>query len=306
MSISSKPIAALCAVLLGFGATGCSTQDPLGNGSASTGSETTQDHIVIGSQDYYSNEIIAEIYAQTLEEAGFSVDREFRIGQRETYMKELESGKIDLFPEYSGPLLRYWKSDTTETESSAVFTALQVVAPEGLQVLSMANAADQDTYVVTKSFAQQWDLTKLSDLTKVTDPIKIGANSEAESRPYGPAGLKDKIGIQTTFTPIEDGGGPLTVKALLDNTVQMAILYTASPAMASPDLVSLEDDKGVFLPSNIVAVASTQLPEAAVKAINGINDSLDTNTLVELNIKSVQEQQPASVIAKAWREAHKS
>ena len=63
--------------------------------------------IIVGSQDYYSNEIIAEAYAQALEGAGFAVDRQMRIGQREVYMPELEAGSIDVFPEYTGNLLQY-------------------------------------------------------------------------------------------------------------------------------------------------------------------------------------------------------
>ena len=61
-------------------------------GSAQTvdGGATASSTIVVGSQDYYSNEIIAEVYAQALEGAGSTVDRQMRIGQREVYMPELD------------------------------------------------------------------------------------------------------------------------------------------------------------------------------------------------------------------------
>ena len=63
-------------------------------GSAQTvdGGATASSTIVVGSQDYYSNEIIAEVYAQALEDAGYTVDRQMRIGQREVYMPELWAG----------------------------------------------------------------------------------------------------------------------------------------------------------------------------------------------------------------------
>ena len=66
-----------------------------------------------GSQDYYSNEIIAEVYAQALEDAGDAVDRQMRIGQREVYMPEIEAGTIDVFPEYTGNLLQYLDQNAT-------------------------------------------------------------------------------------------------------------------------------------------------------------------------------------------------
>ena len=54
--------------------------------SATLEGKASSKAIVVGSQDYYSNEIIAEVYAQALEDAGYEVDRQFRIGQREVYM----------------------------------------------------------------------------------------------------------------------------------------------------------------------------------------------------------------------------
>ncbi|MFC2596010.1 glycine betaine ABC transporter substrate-binding protein, partial [Corynebacterium durum] len=86
-------VVAVCALMLA----GCVNNDPFGTAN-------DPDTITIGSQDYYSNEIIAEIYAQALEKRGHKVKRELRIGQREAYLPEIESGSIDLFPEYTGPL----------------------------------------------------------------------------------------------------------------------------------------------------------------------------------------------------------
>ncbi|MGH3692289.1 MAG: glycine betaine ABC transporter substrate-binding protein, partial [Microbacterium sp.] len=89
--------AALVAALV---LSGCANNNPLDAPTEDSGSGG--DTIVIGSQAYYSNEIIAEIYAQALEAADFEVDRQFNIGQRDVYMPDVESGAIDLFPEYTG------------------------------------------------------------------------------------------------------------------------------------------------------------------------------------------------------------
>ena len=71
-----------------------------GDSTAGSTSSASAGTIVIGSQQYYSNEIVAEAYAQALEDAGFKVDRQFNIGQRSVYLPELASGKIDA---YFGP-----------------------------------------------------------------------------------------------------------------------------------------------------------------------------------------------------------
>ena len=80
-------------------------------------SAPSTDTIVVGSQAYYSNEIIAEIYAQALESAGYEVERRYQIGQRDAYLPELESGAVTLFPEYTGNLLQYYSPDTTATQA---------------------------------------------------------------------------------------------------------------------------------------------------------------------------------------------
>jgi osmoprotectant transport system substrate-binding protein len=274
---------------------GCAAADPLEEGGAAVG-----DTIVVGSQDYYSNEIIAEIYAQALENVGYDIQRDFRIGQREAYLPEIEAGRIDLFPEYTGPLLLVWEPDTTVRTSDEIFSALQDAAPEGVRILDQSAASDQDSYVVTRAFAEEYGVTTIADLAEVTVPITLGGNSEGETRPIGPAGLAAEYGVEVAFTPIEDGGGPLTVKALLDDQVQLAVLYTASPMMATPDLVALEDPDGFMLASHLVPVASDKLSDEAAAIIDQISAVMSAEDLIALNTESVETEAPASTIAAAW------
>ena len=284
-----------------FALTACGTDSsPLEEDTATNGGG--DETIVIGSQDYYSNEIIAEIYAQALENAGYDVDRQFRIGQREAYLPEIESGEIDLFPEYSGPVLQYWEPDTEARLPEDVFAALEEAAPEGLNVLEQSPATDQDSYVVTRELADEWSLSTVADLEKVTESLTLGANSEAESRPNGPTGLEDTYGVEVGFAPIEDSGGPLTVKALRDGDVQLAIIYTADPSIESNNLVSLEDTEGLFLSSNVVPLASDKVDEQATEIINEISAAMSPEDLVSLNNRSVTEQLPAADIAQDWLE----
>ena len=276
---------------------GCASGDPLDEGTSSAGTDT----IVVGSQDYYSNEIIAEIYAQALEDGGFTVDRQFRIGQREAYLPEIESGSIDVFPEYSGSLLQALEADAPGGTADEVYTALEGALPDGLRVLDRADASDQNSWTVTQAFADTYNLTDIASLTNVTEPITVGGNSELESRPYGPTTLKEKYGIEIAgFTPVEDSGGPLTVKALVDNEIQLANIYTADPNIKSNNLLALEDPDGLFFPDNVVPVVSDKIDEKAADIINAVSAELGADTLVELNAESVNDQTAATSIATDW------
>ena len=276
----------------------CSSSDPLAD--AGTGGDAGSEAIVVGSQDYYSNEIIAEIYAQALEGNGYTVDRQFRIGQREVYLPELENGAVDLFPEYTGPLLQYWQPDTAARLPDDVYAELTAAVPAGLRVLDQSSATDQDSYVVTRAFAERWGISSIADLAKVTEPLTLGGNSEGETRPNGPQGLKSSYGVDVGFTPIEDGGGPLTVKALQDGDVQLAIIYTADPSIAANDLVTLADPAGLFLASHVVPVASADIDDAAAQVIDTVDAALTPEGLVALNARSIDEQAPPSTLAADW------
>ncbi|MBT2518919.1 ABC transporter substrate-binding protein [Streptomyces sp. ISL-90] len=292
-------LAALAAVAVGatVALAGCASGNPLDEGSGDGGTSET---IVVGSQDYYSNEIIAELYAQALEENGYTVDRQFRIGQREVYIPELESGGIDVFPEYTGNLLQYYVPDTEATTSDDVYAELETSLPEGLRVLDQSPATDQDSYNVTKEFSEANGVTSLADLASVTTPLTLGGNSELQTRPYGPEGLKEVYGVDVAFTPIEDSGGPLTLKALEDGQVQIVNIYSANPAIATSDLVTLEDPEGLFLASNVVPVVSEKVTDEIAEIINTVSAALTAEDLVELNAQSVDEQQSAEDIAAGW------
>ncbi len=256
--------------------------------------------LTVGSAQYYSNEIVAEAFAQVLEQAGFSVDRQFNIGAREVFLPELESGKIDVMPEYGGNLLQYYDKSAQATSSQEIHTALAQVLPEGLKVLDHAPATDQDSYTVTKAFSQEHGLTSIGDLAGLGRTVKVASNAELTTRPYGPEGVKRVYGVDIEVVPVEDSGGPLTVKALVDGEVDAANVYTADPVVQEKDLVVLEDPSALILPQNITPLVSTDLPEEAATAISKVTAVLTTDELRGLNARSTQEQLDAQTIATQW------
>jgi osmoprotectant transport system substrate-binding protein len=296
-------VAGLVVVSAAVALAGCASSDPLGTSSTSGSSDAASGTVVIGSQAYYSNEIIAEIYAQALEANDIDVTRQFNIGQRDAYLPALESGEVQLFPEYSGNLLQYYDPETTAKTSDDVYAALADALPEGLEVLDQSSATDQDSYNVTKEFSEANKVTSLADLKNVTTPITLGGNSELQTRPYGPDGLLSTYGVTVGFTPIEDSGGPLTISALKDNTVQMVNIYSADPNIKTSGLVTLEDPDGLFLASNVVPLINTDAATPEVtEVINKVSAALTAADLVDLNSQSVNDQESADTIAKTWLE----
>jgi osmoprotectant transport system substrate-binding protein len=274
---------------------GCANSNPL-DAPTDDSDAGASDTIVIGSQAYYSNEIIAEIYAQALEAADFEVDRQFSIGQRDAYMPDVESGAIDLFPEYTGNLLEYLDKGATATSPEDVYAALQDVLPDGLTALDYAEASDQDTYTVLKSFAEENNLTSIGDLSKVTSQVTIGAAPEFEQRPYGPAKAKEVYGVDLAFSAT----GPTTLESLLAGEIQVADIYSADPAFQTEDIVALEDPENIILASNVVPIASSDVADEIAEVINAISAKLTAEELVALNVQSTVDQKSAEDIATQW------
>ena len=289
----------------------CSDTDPFAIDRASGG--YSGGPIIIGSQQYYSNEIIAELYAQMMEKTGLTVTRQYQIGQREVYLPELEAGKIHVIPEYGGNLLEYYSKTSasgsptaaatpsrTASDTASIQDTLLRTLPHSLTVLNPAEATDQDSLTVTKATAQAHSLTSIGDLASLGRPITIAANSEFTTRPYGPKGLKAVYGIDASVTPVEDSGGPLTVKALTDGTVDVADIYSSDPAIGAKDLVILSDPQMLILPQNVTPLVSASLPAIAATAINRVSALLTPDELRSLNQRSTGEKLSSKTIATDW------
>ncbi len=274
---------------------GCASSDPLTGDSTEGGETGDSSTIVIGSQAYYSNEIIAEIYAQALEAEGFTVERDFNIGQRDAYIPSLEDGSIDLFPEYTGNLLQFFEPDTTATTPDDVYAELQDALPDGLAVLDQSPATDQDSYNVTADFAEKNGLTSIADLAGI-DGLVLGGAPELEERPYGPTGLKEVYGVDVSFQATAD----TTVDELVAGNIQVANVYSADPRIKTDDLVTLTDPEGLFLASNVVPVVNADIADEIADVINAVSAALTPEGLVALNVESTVDERSSKDIAKDW------
>jgi osmoprotectant transport system substrate-binding protein len=126
-------------------------------------------NVIVGSTNFYEQEILGEIFAQALEANGFTVERKFQLGNREIVFPALESGEIDILAEYAATALEFvnegaGEATTDPAATSAAFaTALE---PKGLVALDYAEATDQNGFVVTQATADQYGLVTMSDLGK--------------------------------------------------------------------------------------------------------------------------------------------
>ncbi|BBU20511.1 ABC transporter substrate-binding protein [Mycobacterium xenopi] len=259
----------------------CGNPNPLGAVSGSMKS------IVVGSADFLESKIVAEVYAQALQANGFSVGRRLGIGSRETYIPALKDHSIDLVPEYIGNLLLYFQPDSTVTMLDAVELELYKRLPGDLSILTPSPASDTDTVTVTAATAAMWNLKTIADLAPHSPEVKLAAPSAFQTRPAGLPGLRQKYGLDISpanFVAISDGGGPVTVRALVDGTVTAANIFSTSPAIPQNHLVVLEDPEHNFLAGNIVPLVNSQKKSDHLKdVLDAVSARLTTLGLADLN-----------------------
>ena len=276
----------------------CSSSSPLSS-AASTTAKTT---VTVGSAAFSENVILADIYGQALAANGFDVKYKLNIGAREVYIPALQSGEIDLLPEYTGNLLTYFKKDASANTAADVLNALKAAVPSGLAVLDPSNAEDKDSLNVTSKFAAKHNLKTIADL-KSAGPLALGSSPEFLTRPRGMPGLVSLYGISgIKFTAISDGGGPATLKALLDNTIQVADIYSTTPSILANKLVTLDDPKHLFTAQQVIPLLSASKNSTKLAdVLNKVSAALTTQVLLELNtqVSGDSKTDPAQA-AKDW------
>ncbi|GAB4099952.1 ABC transporter substrate-binding protein [Sinomonas halotolerans] len=267
------------------------------------GGSPTGKALVIGSSGSTEGKVLAEVYAGALNASGVKASTGPDFGAREAYVKALEDGSVDVVPEYTGGLLLFLDPEAGQASAGDVAEALADRIPEGLAVLDRSKAEKKDVLVVTRLTAEKYSLTSIEDLAKVCSELVFGAPAAFAERDDGLPGLKAEYGCEPKrLARFTDHGGPVTLKALLTDQVQVADIYTTAPSIEDNDLVVLEDPKDNFIAQQVVPLVRTEtVPEAARAVLNQVSSKLTTQDLMDLNraVSGNQKQSPAAA-AKAW------
>ena len=291
-------IAAALATTVTAALAGCGTTQGV-SGSSGSGDDMS---IVVGSANFTENQALAEVYGQALAADGFTVTYKLNIGARAAYFAALKNKEINFVPEYAGAILSYLNPDADGTSATEVASQLKDALPSGLESLEFAKAADSDALQVTKSFSQDNDVTSIADLSKLSS-VSVAANPEFNTRPDGIPGLESVYGLTNlNFQAINDSGGPATLKALVDGTVDVADIYSTTPSVAKNNLVTLSDPKNLFASQQVVPIVTkSKVDSKLTDTVNKVSAKLTTDDLLAMN-ERMQGDEKASpkTVAKDW------
>jgi osmoprotectant transport system substrate-binding protein len=274
--------------------------------SSGGGSKPT---IKIGSDGFYEAKLMAEIYGQALEANGYTVNRDgIGIGGRPVSQPALESGQFDLKPEYIGSGLSFYDKTKISGDPAAELTALQAILTTkggGITALNYTPAQDQNAFVVRKETADQFKLTKMSDLTAVASQLKFGVATECDANPVCGAALKAAYGLDVSSATKLDACSTPMAQALIGKTIDVGELCSTQPDIVVNNLVLLQDDKQTQPADNISPIVRNDFlaktdKAAFSKILNDVSAKMDTATLTNLGKQIQVDKKDIAAVAKQW------
>jgi osmoprotectant transport system substrate-binding protein len=263
--------------------------------------------IRIGSDNFYESKLMGEIYAQVLENAGYTVERKFGLGSRQERIPTMDAGQIDLVAEYVGSGLGFYDKTKITGDGQANADALQAaIKSKGLTVLGITPAQDTNAFAVRPDTASTLSLAKMSDLAAHQADLKWGLPSDCDTNPLCSGALKD-YGL--TYPPAKrtalDACSVPMATALQGKAIDVAEFCSTQPAIVQFGFVVLEDDKKTQPAENIAPIVRddylAKVDAAAFKALlDAASAKVTTEELTKMGQDVDVNHKDVGEVAKAF------
>lgn len=260
--------------------------------------------IRIGSKDFTENLLVAEIYALALENHGYEVERVPAISSAIVHTA-IVNDEIDLYPEYTGTGLLTILQLPMETDPAKVFDIVKTEYNEqfNLTWLQYSEANDSQGLVITTAKAEELDIATISDLQAKASELRFASQGEFDMREDGMPGLEGIYGeFDWASSTIYDNS--LKYQVLQNDEADVTPAYTTEGQLVNTDLYTvLEDDKQFWPPYNLAPIIRNNVLEAhpdIEDILDGINEELNTEKMIELNAKVDVDGEEYVEVAQAY------
>jgi osmoprotectant transport system substrate-binding protein len=302
--------AALLALVLFTGACASGGDDEPTDGSpsaATSESEEPKGSLTVGvSGAFAESQVVAEMYAQVLENAGYTVSRELNLDSRDVGDAALEAGEIDLKPEYLAyelPTLDP-EADTTGTPDEVAGRLQEAAEANGLTTYAYSPANSTNAFVVTGDTAEELGVSTMSDLADVAGDLTLGGPPDCPKRDFCIKGLSNVYGVEfAEFRPL-DFGGPQTVEALRAGAIDVGLLFSLDPTIYQEGWVILEDDQGLQPAGNFVPLVRQDVDSEELRSLlDPVTESLTDEIMLDLVGRIVVDEEDIAEVATSHLES---
>ena len=259
--------------------------------------------IVIGSKDFAEQYIIAEMYAQVLEDSGFTVERKLGLAGTPVAQAALESGEIDLYPEYTGTGLLTVLKEEVRSDPKEVYDIVAAGYLEQFDLVWLDAAPMNNTQALAVRRADyEAGLQTISDMVAQAGDLVMVGPAEFPEREDGLPGIAANYGDfeLADYKAVDKG---LRYQAIQDGQADIVVAFGTDGEIAAFDLVVLQDDKGMFPPYQVTPVIRREVldqnPEIEEK-LNAISALLSGEVMQGLNYEVTGNGREAADVANEW------
>ncbi|GAA3037691.1 ABC transporter substrate-binding protein [Streptomyces glomeratus] len=293
-------------------AVGCATGPSLETRGRVTAPPGDGRHLTVGSAGFTESDVLAHMYALLLDHAGFTTSL-ITVANRELYEPALESGRIDVVPEFAATFADWLNARTHGPDAPPVgspdlgttMKALRrLAAPRGLTVLDPGRAVDRNAFAVTRVYAREHRLRTLSDLGGSGLKVRLAAGDECVRRPYCAPGLRKVYGIDVIGVDPKGVGTTQAKRAVQSGRDQVVLTTTTDATLDAFGLVLLADDRHLQNADHVVPVVGRSRAGGArvTKALGALNPVLTTQDLASMNDQVDSRRRLPGDVARAYLE----
>jgi osmoprotectant transport system substrate-binding protein len=247
-----------------------------------------ENRIVIGSKNFTEQAILGEIFAQVVEaKTTLRVERRFYLAGSFICHQAILSGRIDVYPEYTGTALTAILKEKPEGTREDVYQRVKSEYERRFDLTLGPPLGFNDTFAIEIRGvdARALHLKTISQAAAYTPRWRPGFGYEFMERPDGFKGLAATYGLRFAEPPrIMDLG--LLTRALQEKQVDLIAGNATDGLIPALDLFVLEDDRNYFPPYQAVAVIRqptlSKHPEVGA-ALAGLAGKISDQDMQRLN-----------------------
>lgn len=212
--------------------------------------KATDDKLVIGGKLGAEPEILINMYKILIEdETEIEVELKAGLGKTSFVFNALQSGDIDIYPEFTGTAINeFIKEEVESKEDEAVYQQAKSGMEDEFNLILLPPMAYNNTYALAmkESKAKEEGIEDISDLSKVADDLTAGFTLEFTDREDGYLGIQSEYGI--TFNHVVTMEPKLRYTAIENDDIDILDAYSTDSELESYDLKVLNDDLSLFPP----------------------------------------------------------
>jgi osmoprotectant transport system permease protein len=252
--------------------------------------------VVVGSKRFTESYILGELVRQTLEAQGIPAEHRQGLGNTGILEQALASGAVDVYPEYTGTIVRELLKRPQATGSPTLAELNEWLAPRGLKAAVPLGFNNTYALAMLESRAAELGITRISQLGDAkAQALKYGLSHEFLERGDGWPALKAAYKLSAAAAGGLDHG--LAYDAIRAGTVDLIDIYSTDAKVGRYKLRVLQDDLGFFPKYDAVLLMRSALDARPLAKLEG---RIDETTMIAMNAQVELDGQSFAEVARRF------